>query len=418
MPDNQEPLSSESTGEITKDDIVDILSEEEQPKPEKDKGDKKEDKKEDKDELELGEEGDEDDEDDEDDEEDEDEGSEEDEEERILQLEDQQIEIPRKKEILKAFPDLFKKFPSIESAIYRDRQFSEIFPTPEEARDAAEKSQQFDHLGNDLYRGNSETLLKTIKEGDENAFYRLTDNFIDNVGKVDQRAYHNIIGNIVKYTIIAMSEEAKANQDSELMEHAAALNKFVFRSDKFTPPQKIAREPGPQDREFDRERVQFARERFESARDDLQGKVDNLIKATISRYIDPKGEMTSFVKKHASAEAFSKLETVLANDRILRSTLDRLWREANEGKYSKPLLDKIQAAYLSKAKANLRDTIRSARIEALSKGSRRRESGENDSGSRKRGHIPVGRQAGSSGGKGGKMQIPKGMSNKDFIMSD
>src|SRR3990167_9176528 len=46
----------------------------------------------------------------------------------------------RKKEILAKYPTIFKDFPYLEVAYFRDRQFSEIFPTVDDAKEAQEKA--------------------------------------------------------------------------------------------------------------------------------------------------------------------------------------------------------------------------------------------------------------------------------------
>jgi hypothetical protein len=412
-----EPPSN--SGDVTKDDILDVLNEEES----NEQDDKQEDNKKVKGDTRKTEPDTSDDEDTEDDEkpEDDEETDEDDEDkigdeedEKVLQLEDEKIEFPKKKEILKEFPNLFKKFPSIEHAIYRDRQFSEVFATPDDAKEASDKAQQLDVFSEDIGQGNIHSLFKQVHENDPNTFYGIVDNILDSIGAVDQRAYHHVIGNVVKFTIMAMADEAKTNQDAELMEHAAALNKWVFRSEKFDPPKKLTGQQNPEINQVQRERMELAAEKFESAREGLQKRVDNQLRASIDNYIDPEKEMSGFVKKHASDNAFTKLEELLGNDRVLRSTLNRLWRSANGENYSSSSLDKIRAAYLSKAKIYLRQVIRDSRNEALKESRKRTSNGDQRD---RRGHIPVGRTLGSSGKRSGK-EIPKGMSNKDFIMSD
>ena len=47
----------------------------------------------------------------------------------------------RRKEILTKYPNLFKDFPYLEKAYYREQQFTEIYPTIDDARAASEKGQ-------------------------------------------------------------------------------------------------------------------------------------------------------------------------------------------------------------------------------------------------------------------------------------
>src|SRR5262245_22257496 len=160
------PSSNEPGGDLSKDDILDILKDE---TPDDNKDDK-----DDKTPLEATDEDEDEDEDSDevDDEEEDDEdaiGDEEEDKELVLEDKDANT-FPRKKEILKEFPTLFKKFPGIEHSIYRDRQFSEVFATPEDAKEASEKAEVLDEYSNDLSRGSMERMLKNIKDNDESAF--------------------------------------------------------------------------------------------------------------------------------------------------------------------------------------------------------------------------------------------------------
>src|SRR5215471_9558495 len=44
---------------------------------------------------------------------------------------------PTMQELREAFPDLFKKFPSMRDVFYREQEFTQIFPTIEDAKEAS-----------------------------------------------------------------------------------------------------------------------------------------------------------------------------------------------------------------------------------------------------------------------------------------
>src|SRR4030095_17039531 len=50
----------------------------------------------------------------------------------------------RRKEILKKYPNVFKDFPYLEAAYYRDRQFTEVFSDLDNAKEALGKAESFD----------------------------------------------------------------------------------------------------------------------------------------------------------------------------------------------------------------------------------------------------------------------------------
>src|SRR5213075_1381219 len=63
--------------------------------------------------------------------------------------------IPRKAEINKEFPEFFKKFPFVEKALYRDKQYSEMFGSFDDAKEIYDKSEVFNEFENQLLAGNT-----------------------------------------------------------------------------------------------------------------------------------------------------------------------------------------------------------------------------------------------------------------------
>src|SRR5258708_6881820 len=66
-----------------------------------------------------------------------------------LKESDENIDVeapPRKKEILKEYPELFKKFPFLEKMMYRDREYSQLFGSFDDAKEIAERSESFNQF--------------------------------------------------------------------------------------------------------------------------------------------------------------------------------------------------------------------------------------------------------------------------------
>lgn len=337
------------------------------------------------------------------------------------------LELPKRKEILAAYPDLFKKFPAIERSMYREQKYSELLPTIKDAETAVEKAQILDQYDKEIYGGSTETLLATVKDHDKEAFAKLVDNYLPVLFKVDQHSYYHTIGNVIKHTIVSMVTASKEQNSEELSEAAAVLNNFIFGTTKFTHPQNLSKEEAnnedkeKEDKISQREK-EFLEKQYSSAMTDLGDKVDNILKSTVDKAIDPNESMTDFVKKVATREVLENLEDLISTDTRFRSIYDRLWERAFQSDFNKESMDKIKSAYLSKAKTLLPLLIRKARNEAL-KGSRK-GSDDNDSRDRK-GPLPVGKTrssttlaSGKSNNDSGGKSIPKGMSTLDFLNSD
>jgi hypothetical protein len=329
---------------------------------------------------------------------------------------------PRKKELLSKYPKILKEFPWFEKMIYRDKQYTELFGSFDDAREVYEQSQTVAEFTRELASGNIENILKQVKTDAPRSFDKIVDNYLLALSNVDPQAYLEVASNVGKVIIREIAKAARQNNDDELNKVAVELNKFLFGTTEYTPPKpRVSEKDENEDSEAKRERETFYRERFESVRDDLQTKVDNILRNTISDYIDPKNEMTGYVKKHAVRECLQSLHNTVKSDKAFRNLLDRLWQDAFSKKFSADTQRRIQSAYLGKSKGLLPAVIKKARAEALKDASpSSRKADEDDEKDNqqerreKRQTVPPGRPR----QQGGKAQMQKGESVSDFFMRD
>ena len=339
------------------------------------------------------------------------------------------LEPPRRREILGKYPNLFKDFPQLERSMYREQKYTEILPTIEDAKTAAEKAEILDTYEKEIMEsGSTEALLNAVKESDKESFAKLIDNYLPNLYKVDEHSYYHTIGNVIKHTIISMVRDSKEQQNDDLSHAASILNQYIFGTTTFTHPQRLSKEEvkdaqgKAREEEISSKEKAFLEKQFNQANEGVSTKVDNILKATVDKNIDPNDSMSDYVKGHATKQVLDELESLIDKDTRFRGVYDKLWEKAFESDFDKESMDKIQSAYLSKAKTLLPLIIRKARAEAL-KGSRK--SSDNDSERDRKGPLPVGRTrssatltSGKSNSNSSSKQIPKGMSTLDFLNSD
>ncbi len=295
--------------------------------------------------------------------------------EKIDLKEDEELEIeapPRRKEILAKYPDLFKTFPFLDKILTRDRQYNELFGSFDDAKELAERSEAFNEFEQQLLAGDTSQILSEVKTSDEQAFNKIVDDYLPTLAKVDREAYFHVVGNLNRRLIMEMVQEANDTNNDDLKQAALLVNQFVFGTSKFTAPLARVEKADSKKDEVEQERLSLVKERFESARDDLQTRVDNTLRATISDYIDPKGAMSPYVKKNAVADAMRYLNSAIESDSGVAKNLDRLWRSAFDSKFSRDSLGRIQSFYLSKAKGNLKAAIMKERDGRTRERTRRR----------------------------------------------
>ena len=339
----------------------------------------------------------------------------------------------RKKEILAKYPKLFTDFPYLEVAYYRDKQFSEVFPTVSEAREAREGLDVLARFDSDLKTGNIENIFSAAYQADKNSFYTIVDNLMPALAKIDEKAHHHIIGNISKQIISAMYADGNKPGMEVLKEAALVLNQYVHGSNEYTPPTNLATKPegNPEADELAKERKAFLQERFNNAREEVSTRIDNAIRSTLDQNIDRNGQMTEYVKKNAMRDAQEKLETILRKDTRFRSVMTKLWQKAQANNFNDESRKAIRSAYLGRAKALLPGVINEARRVAL-KGMGKKVKSENSEESdevirrqtsRKGPIAPGGSTTSVNRGNNGsdsrsKDKIPDGMSIRDFLLKD
>jgi len=332
--------------------------------------------------------------------------------------------VPRR-EILKKYPNLFKDFPYLETAYYREQQYTELLPTIDDAKKAVEKGATLDKFERELMSGSTENVLKAVHTENKDAFYRIVDEYLPTLAKVDEKAYNHVLGTVIKHTIMSMVQEAKTSSNEALQTAAHLLNQFVFGSSDFTPPQQLSRgrsqqEKGKEDEISQREK-DFTKQRYDTTRDDLNTRVSNVLKSTIEANIDPKKSMTDYVRRTASREALETLSGLIERDTRFKSLMDRLWEKAFESNFNREDTDRIRKAYISKAKTLLPSVIKKARNEAL-RGLGKRVKDDSEEQEETPTHESRNKERPATPKKVGNIKsakdIPTGMSTLEFLNSD
>lgn len=332
------------------------------------------------------------------------------------------VDVPRKA-VLAKYPNIFKEFPHLDQAVYRERKYAEILPTLADAREAADKATTLDELSEQLAVGNTTEILKNIKEEDPETFNGLVDNYLDNLRSVDQNAYFHVLGNVIKHTIIAMTNSG--DEDNKIA--AGLVNKFIFNSDKLQQPTKLSTTNPEKDEKAEalkQREKEFFEKQLNTYINSVNTRVHNIVTSAIDKNIDPRGSMNDFTKETAINKCASDLQSQIAKDVRFQGILDKLWQKAAENDFNQESLDRIRSAYWSKAKGLLPDIIRKTRNTAL-KGLGTKSPSERNQ------PLPVGRPSNStkstnnserrtSGNtdKDKARAIPRGTKSIDFLMRD
>jgi hypothetical protein len=342
-----------------------------------------------------------------------------------LEPSDEKLELVtpvRRKEILKKYPQLFKDFPYLQTAYYREQKFTEICGTIDDAKEMHSKAETLDAFEADLMKGNTERTLSAIKETSPKMFQKAVDNYLGVLQKVDNGAYLHVLGNVMKHTIAGMVSEGRKTKNEALEGAAALLNQYCFGSSEYTPPSNLfdGKEESTEESDLDKQRREFRQEKFNDAKSTLDERINKIIKNTIEASVDPRQSMSDYIRRNATRDATEEVTKLLSQDKRFTLTVDKLWEAAFKANFSKSSLEAIKEAYKSKAQTLLPAVVKKARIEALrGLGKRVREDNNDDNKdtNTNKGQRRAAPQLTSSREKTTKPgSIPVGMKTLDFLM--
>lgn len=383
--DTKENITKPTAGHQDVDRIEDLLNEED------DDGVKVPDKKEEEVETKTKKDEEEDDEesttklDDEDEDEDKieiKESKEEDDEKLDIKESETSVEVPPKKSaILKEYPDFFKKFPFFDKMMFRDKAYTEMFGTFDEAKEIFGKVERLNEFETQLLSGDMRDVLSTVKDTDPRAFDKIIDTFLKQLNEVDKEAYDDVTQNFAKIIIHGMASEAKKKNNKDLADAARLLHEYLFDTDEWQDLKiRVPQSKSSEQEKLDKEREEFLNQRFTVARDGLTVKVNNILKATIGNYIDPKEQMSAYEKKFATQEALNRIHSKVGEDRLFRGQLNRLWKDAASNGFNENSLNRIKKAFLGRANSDrlISTVIKEVRNEVLKDKQPRRETKKDD----------------------------------------
>jgi hypothetical protein len=283
---------------------------------------------------------------------------------------DEYVELPSRKSILKTYPEFFKKFPGVERAMYREKEYTETFPTIAEAKQAKERLEVFHNIENDLFSGTIDNLLSSVKKQDEKAFKNIAGNLLSTLEKVDKESYYGTVNQVLSNALDAVFQKGKGMGDDDgeqLMIAARLINRAIYGSTEIKPvtPNKVEEKEDPKIKELSEREQQFNKRQLDTAVQDVTNRTRSTVESAINKYIDPKSQMTDYVRSKAVTDVLSQLDKEISSDSRFRQHVDLLWKDAAKNNYSDESRSRIRKAIIARAQTILPDVIRKVRADAI-----------------------------------------------------
>ena len=254
-------------------------------------------------------------------------------------------------DIKKKYPNIFKEFPQLRSALFLAPKYQEIFSDPESAAEAAGKSQEYDVLEESLSgRGDPGPLLNTLAENNPKALKKIAENFGEALRTASPDDYTTLTTPIIEELLFHASRHANKVGDKNLLLASRHLANYVFANGGEIPDisrRSAKPQPSEAERQLQQERAGYAAREENRALVDISKDAHSELGKVITAKLDG---LSDFEKKAIIKETRLEVDRTLKADRAFQNSITALWKRAADSNYSDDSKSRIKRAWLDRAK--------------------------------------------------------------------
>lgn len=249
-------------------------------------------------------------------------------------------------ELKKRDPKLLKEMPQLKAVIFRERRYTELFPSIDDAQEAKGRSDVLSDFERDVTSGSSENLIKALEGTGKQNLENFVANFIPTIEKQNKDLYLGMLYPEFKKLFRA----AVRSGDQNLKTSAENLNWFVFNNTDVASDAGLkAFKEDPKDKEINERERAINQRLYNSFASDVQGVATRRLQNVISSPFKD-SDLSEFMVKKLTDEIFARVDAEVKKDVRHMGNMNQLWKQAAAQGFTSEGKDRITNAYLSRAK--------------------------------------------------------------------
>lgn len=282
---------------------------------------------------------------------------------------------PSLKTIDESFPGFFKKFPAMRDMYFREAEYSKLFPTIDDAKEANENNMAYNNIREDIFSGTGEKFLNAVKTQSPQSLQKFAGSILGTLVKVDQDSFWRAANPLIEDVARSMFKKGTAENNESLANAAKYLAHYFFGNADIAEGKATTAVAEKPESDVSKERKEWDDQRqFEfrtGIEKDLRGQLTDLITGsdpkTGKSRIDPDDILSPFIRNTIIDKVISDIGATLQADRSHISYMDSLWSRAKQNGRTDADKARIISAYLARAR-QLAPSLRSKYVsEALGK---------------------------------------------------
>lgn len=252
--------------------------------------------------------------------------------------------------INKISPKLLKEAPELRGVIFRDHEYSKLFPTIDDAKEATGRLQTMAQFEQSLMSGDSNLVLSALSQTDPRSYEKFATQFLPTLFKGDKQTYIKVTMPLVKNIIrsaIVDGQRMGGDFGKNLHNAGKVIAKHLF--DSYEVPDDPTPTRNPEQDKFEQERSNFYQARYQEF--DTGTKITALRKfegdvvESLKTY-----RLPTFVKEALVTKIVKETNETLGKDANHVALMNSLWGRAKKSGLSETAKTQIISAYLGRVK--------------------------------------------------------------------
>jgi hypothetical protein len=259
------------------------------------------------------------------------------------------------KDITKKYPTVFKDFPELKRNFFLARQYEQIIPTVEDAKAAVEQANYYQYFQAKVLTGDAKEVLDSIaNSGERKAMEKFTNNFLPSLKEVDENSFYRVTAPVIQQVLYAAVQQGVGSNDKNLAEAAKWIHNFVFGNPQVAKPNWNRESPereqiDPERLQFLRDKMQFERSRMEESMGEVSGSIVSEMRKVILKDLDPRNEMQPYMRKKLLEDIIQETGKILQKDQHHLRKMDSLWDNLRATGMRQNGKTRIKDTYLARA---------------------------------------------------------------------
>lgn len=296
-------------------------------------------------------------------------------------------ERPTLTDIKKEYPEFFKKFPALRDMMYREQEYTTLFPTVEDAKEAQAENESFINLRNDIFQGDGKSFVSALKDSD--GLEKFSNNFLDNLAQSDKEVHWKVISPVLQNAARAAYRAGIKSGNENLAYSAQWFADYLFgaggigkqvdpeivqvlEGKRSVVPETKKEEKPPVNKELNDWKI----ERAQNFSNDVNVEVQKSIETEIDKGLTDRG-LSKIEIKALRQEILDEVVKNIAADKRHMGYIDSMWKNAIKNGFKPTDKSSLISASLARASSLIPSVRRRLLTEALkeskSEGIRQRE---------------------------------------------